>query len=125
MSFASNDIFTETLIAGADLSGSQFRFVKLNAAGRVIPCNAAGERAYGVLLNKGNTGEAVNVSKAPGGSQVELGANVTEVGDELTTNATGQAIPATGNTYVNGIAKNTGSANAQIGADLVTYNKNA
>ena len=67
----------------------------------------------------------MNVAKAPGGSLVELGANVAEVGDELTTNNLGQALPATGGSYVNGIAKQTGSANAQVGADLVTYNKNA
>ena len=123
MAFQSNDMFTETLVAGADLRESQFRFVKLNAAGRVVRCSVAGERAYGVLLTKANTGEAVNVSKAPGGSFVVAGVNITEVGDEITTNAAGQAIAATANTYVNGIAKQTASAGDQISADLVTYKR--
>ena len=56
---------------------------------------------------------------------VVAGAAVPSIGAELTTNATGQAIPATANSYVNGIAKQTAAAAGdQIGADLISYNKN-
>lgn len=126
MSFQSNDQFTETLISGADLrNNAQFRFVKLNGAGRVVRCDTAGERAYGMLLNKPNDGETANVVTAPGGSMITLGGNVTGAGVELTTDNQGRAIAATVNKqYVNAIAKKGGSAGDEVGANGVTYQKN-
>lgn len=125
MSFQSNDMWTESRVCGENLTGQQFRFVKLNAAGRVVRCNTAGERAYGILLNKPNTGETAQVVKAPGGNIVVAGAAIAAIGAELQTDNQGRAIPAVAGDYVNAIAKQTASAAGdEISADGVTYQKN-
>ena len=123
MSFQSNDQWMESVDAGADLrNGGQFRFVELNANNQVTRCNAAKERAYGVLQNKPNSGEVAQVVKGPGGTLVEAGAALA-IGDEVTTDAQGRAIKATAaNDYVNGIAKEAASAAGDfISVDLTTY----
>ena len=126
MSFQSNQLFMESRRAGADLTTKQFHFVKLNATGKVIACDTAGERAYGVLLNAPNSNGVCQISKDPGGSDVVAGAAVTGPGVELTTNNAGRAVPATTDKhYVNGIALKAASGNGvTISANLKTYQKN-
>jgi hypothetical protein len=41
----------DTRVAGADLSALQYHFVKLNAAGNVVPITAVTDTPYGVLQN--------------------------------------------------------------------------
>jgi len=50
-----------SLKAAADLRTHQYKFVKLDASGNVVLCSAAGERTFGVLQNKPNTGETAVV----------------------------------------------------------------
>ena len=80
-----------TLKSGADLSASQYLFVKLDANGNVIVCAAAGEDALGVLQNKPVAGAGQTaVVRVLGTSKVvasaALGANV-----RVATDATGKA----------------------------------
>ncbi len=49
------------LKAGADLSSSQYKFVKLSAAGTVVACDGATDRPIGVLQNKPTSGQAATV----------------------------------------------------------------
>lgn len=127
MAFQSNDMFTESYVAGVDLpaGGNQFRFVKLNATGKVIRCGTLKEKAIGVLLNHPNNNEVAQVVKGPGGSLVVAGAAIS-IGQEVSTDAQGRAVPATTNKdYVNGIAKEAATnAGDVISVDLITYQKN-
>ena len=124
-SFLPNTTTTESRVAGADLPNRQFRFVKLLANGRVVLCDTAGERAYGVILNRPKAGETAQISLEPGGSELTAGA-VLAIGDELTTDNLGRAIKATADKhYVNAIAMSSAAAAGNtIGAAMKTYQKN-
>ena len=93
---------TRTFIAGEDLSSAQFKFVTLEADGQVDLADAAGERAIGVLLNKPTAGKAATVAMT-GKVMVVAGASVT-AGDEIQTDAAGDAITAASGDVVMGYA---------------------
>jgi len=94
---------TRTFEAGEDLSSAQFKFVTLEADGQVDLADAAGERAIGVLLNKPDAaGKAATVAMT-GKVMVEAGAAVT-AGDQIQTNAAGEAIEAAAGDVVMGYA---------------------
>ncbi|RVC47586.1 hypothetical protein EN781_00165 [Mesorhizobium sp. M4A.F.Ca.ET.090.04.2.1] len=102
---------TRTYPAGADLSGSQFRFVKLNTSGQVIACSAAGERAIGVLQNTPDAaGKAATVAVA-GQTKVRFSASVNP-GVAIATNASGDVqTGATGNFVLGTVVENPAGAN--------------
>ena len=83
---------TRTFIAGEDLSSAQFKFVTLEADGQIDLADAAGERVLGVLENQPTAGKAATVYMT-GKVMVVAGAAVT-AGDEIQTDAAGDAIPA-------------------------------
>ena len=56
-----SDGIVATFEAGADLSGDQFKIVKLDANGNVIRCAATTDLAIGVLQNKPTSGQAATV----------------------------------------------------------------
>lgn len=93
---------TRTMIAGEDLSAAQFKFVTLEADGQIDLADSAGERALGVLLNKPTAGAAATVAMT-GKVMVEAGASVT-AGDQLQTDAAGDAITAAAGDVVMGYA---------------------
>ncbi len=93
---------TRTHVAGEDLSAAQFKFVTLEADGQIDLADAAGERALGVLLNKPTAGAAATVAMT-GKVMVEAGASVT-AGDQLQTDAAGDAITAAAGDVVMGYA---------------------
>lgn len=93
---------TRTHVAGEDLSAAQFKFVTLEADGQIDLADAAGERALGVLLNKPTAGAAATVAMS-GKVMVEAGASVT-AGDQLQTDAAGDAITAAAGDVVMGYA---------------------
>ncbi len=74
--------------AGADLSGAQFKFVKLSS-GTVILCDAVTDIPAGVLQNKPVSGRAAEVCLL-GPTKVEADGAITE-GDLIGTSADGQA----------------------------------
>ena len=49
------------LVASADLSSSQYRFVKLSGAGTVTVCSAVTDKPIGVLQNKPKSGQPATI----------------------------------------------------------------
>lgn len=80
---------TPGLKAGGDLTGAQYKFVKLNNAGDVVAIAAATDVPCGILQNKPNTGEAAQVA-VEGVSKVQADEALDE-GEEVGTSADGQA----------------------------------
>jgi hypothetical protein len=81
-----------TLIAGADLSGKQYYFVKLDGAGKAVVSTAAGAKVVGVLQNKPVSGAAATVAVL-GKTKAIVGASVT-AGDLIMTDSAGKCITA-------------------------------
>lgn len=77
-----------SLVAGADLSAKQYRFVKLSS-GQVVACSATTDRPIGVLQNDPTSGQAAIV-RLSGWTKVEADAAIT-VDAVLGTSADGQA----------------------------------
>lgn len=50
--FGEKLVYTESFLSGADNSSNQYRFMKLDADGKVIRCSAVTDVPIGVLLNK-------------------------------------------------------------------------
>lgn len=84
-----NVVTIPALVAGADLTAAQYRFVKLDASGDVILCDTAGEQALGVLMNKPNTGEPARVAVA--GVMPVVADAAVAVGSKVATSADGEA----------------------------------
>jgi hypothetical protein len=76
--------------AGADLSGSQYKFVELGTNGKVTVCNAQTDRIIGVLQNKPTADQMATV-RVSGVTKVQADEALT-IADEITTSADGQAI---------------------------------
>ncbi|RWB66567.1 hypothetical protein [Mesorhizobium sp.] len=97
--------------AGADLSGTQFRFVKLNTSGQVVACSAAGEGAIGVLQNAPDAvGKAATVAVG-GQTKIRFSASINP-GVAIATNASGDVqTAATGNKILGIVVENPGGAN--------------
>jgi hypothetical protein len=111
--------FSFTLVAAADQSASQFRFINVDSNGKGVTPSVAGQRVVGVRNNKPKSGEAATIV-ASGISIVESGAAVT-VGGDVMTDTSGRAIDATGATaIVAGIALEAASAAGQFIAVLLT-----
>lgn len=91
MAFESTLQTFSTYAAGADLTGAQFRFVKI-AADKIVLCGD-GERAAGVLQNNPKEGEAAIVGFS-GITKVFVGAVDMLVDAEVATGANGLAITA-------------------------------
>ena len=130
MAYKGSQPFKITLNAGADLSSSQYHFVKLDASGNAVECAATTDKPVGVLQNKptsGNQAEIVviGVTKASADAAVVAGAQlgaaadgqvVTYVaGTDTTKGLVGQAITSAGaagvifTAIVNCVAQNRGA----------------
>lgn len=107
------NLVTITVVAGADLSSSQFKFVESNSSGTATVCNAAGEYVLGVLQNDPTSGQAATVATS-GISKVVLGGTVA-INDQISTDASGRAIAATTGHKIVGIARKGGSV-GEIGS---------
>lgn len=111
----SNYAVKVSLVAGADLSSSQYKFVKLNSSGQVIAVAAATDRPIGVLQNNPTSGKTAEVLVS-GGTKLVLGGSVTE-GQIVSPNASGAGVtiaPGTDTTkYICGTALTEG-ANGEI-----------
>ncbi len=109
---------TRTEIAGEDLSSAQFKFVTLEADGFVDLADSAGEAVYGVCLVGAAAASAVTVVRS-GSCMIEAGAAVT-AGDQLQTNAAGEAITAASGDVVVGLAKEDGVDGQIIEMEIIT-----
>ena len=101
----------ETYIAGADLTGSQYLFVKTSGA-NVVVCGD-GEEAVGVLWNDPASGRAATVIR-DGDPHVYAGAAIA-AGANVASDAAGKAVTAASGDVVLGKAR----AAAAAADDLV------
>lgn len=107
-----------SLVAGGDLSSSQYRFVKLNSSGQVIAVAAATDRPIGVLQNSPASGGVAEVLIS-GGTKLVLGGTVTE-GQIVSPSSTGTAVTIVAGTdttkYICGSALTEGASGEIITA---------
>lgn len=103
--------------ANADLSTSQYRFVKLNSSGNIVAATAAGA-ADGVLQNKPNAAGVAGAVAIAGVSQVEASAAIT-AGDDVAVATGGKAATATSGDIVVGRAMQSASGDGSIIAVLI------
>lgn len=82
-----------TLVAGADLSSAQYKFVKLNSSGQAIAVAAVTDRPIGVLQNNPTSGQEASVLVV-GGTKLVAGGTVTE-GAVVGTSSTGTGVAKT------------------------------
>lgn len=82
-----------TLVAGADLSAAQYKFVKLNASGQAVVCSGATDLPIGVLQNDPASGAEAEVLVV-GGTKIIAGAAIGE-GAQIGTSAAGKAVALT------------------------------
>lgn len=103
--------------AGADLSSSQYKFVKLDANGKVVVCSGATDRPYGVLVNNPESNEVASVVIV-GVTKVQADAALGTPGTLIGTSADGQAdakTPGSDTTeYVVGSTIGTSSAAGEL-----------
>ena len=104
-----NNVSLRTMITAADLSTKQFYCVKVDSAGLIALCAAAGEAVFGVLQDKPESGRAGAVAVG-GAVKVIAGGNVA-AGAKVKTDANGKAVTATAAT-VN--TANTGAASDAV-----------
>lgn len=115
--------FTDgTRPAGADLSSSQYLFVKLNSSGQVVAIAANTDKPYGILQNAPTSGQPAEVMLA-GISKVQGDANLAKA-DQIGASADGQAaayVPGTDTTkYIVGEVIDDNAAAA--GLAVVAFN---
>lgn len=106
-----------TVIAGADLSSAQFKFVTLESTGSVILANSAGENCFGVCLVGAASGNAATVC-VEGSVMVQAGGTIA-AGDKVTTTAAGKAATATTGNIVLGYAREAGVDGQIIEIELI------
>jgi hypothetical protein len=99
---------TLSLIAGADLSARQWRFVKANSSGKVVSCDSTGEQAIGVNCGNPDAADKACPVQVGGIAKVDAGAAIT-AGDKVMTDTVGRAIAHTGTNNVLGVALETAS----------------
>ena len=95
MAFEGRQIPSSGLTAAADLSGSQYKLVKLTGAKQVNLCTAVTDKPIGILQNAPVSGAAADVCLF-GISKCVMGASTT-AGDTVGTDTSSRAV-----TYVEG-----------------------
>lgn len=110
-----------TLIAGADLSAAQYKFVEIGTGGVVTVCNGATDKPIGVLQNAPLEGQEAEIVVV-GGTKVVASAALT-VGTLIGTNNAGKAdakVPGTDTTeYVVGTVIYAAGADNEIATAVV------
>ena len=117
MAFEGNLRTIPGVVASADLSAHQFKFVNISATGAAL-ITTAGGIVDGVLQDKPSAlNRAASVAYS-GVSKVMAGAAVTQ-GARVMSNATGKAITATATNNISGTALEAASADGNIIAVLL------
>lgn len=110
--------------AGADLTGKEGQWVKLDANGNVILVAAATDRGIGVLRDGGVAGATVGVWQGYGVVPAKSGTGGFVPGDLLGVDATGRVVKLTAGTdttkYIHGVAQETsGGADERVSVAIV------
>lgn len=117
MAYEGNLEIIPGLAAGADLSSSQFRMVKINASGLAVAAGA-GEKAVGVLQDAPDaSGKDASVA-FKGVTKMEAGAAVT-AGDYIMSDATGRGITGTATNFLNAVALSSAGAAGELFTALI------
>lgn len=82
-----------TLVAGGDLSSSQYKFVKINSSGQAVAIAAVTDRPIGVLQNAPTSGQEAEIVVV-GGTKIKAGGTIDE-GNVLGVDADGDAVSKT------------------------------
>lgn len=106
----------ESMVAGADLSSSQYLFVKMNTTDRTVVACENGEAAFGVLQNDPASGGAATVC-VHGRTLIEVGETLT-AGDSVGVDANGKAVTATSSDIVVGICVDGAATGARATIDF-------
>lgn len=107
----------ESMIAGADLSAKQWTFVSQNTTDREVVTTGAGAEAFGVLINDPEDGNAATVV-THGRVIVEVGTGGLTAGDEVASDASGEAVTATTGDIIVGKALQAASAGERTTIDF-------
>jgi len=109
-----------TLVAGADLSAAQYKFVKLSS-GQAVVCSAATDIPVGVLQNAPLSGQEAEITVI-GGSKI-IGSASISVGAQVGTTTAGKAAALTPGTdttkYIVGTILSAPGADGEIGTALI------
>jgi len=105
-----------TLIAGADLSTSQFLFAKMDAAAKAVLAGD-GEGTIGVIAVGAETGNACTITHS-GKVMVKCGGTVT-IADDVAIDAAGKAVNAASGDIVVGRAYEAGVDGQIIAIELI------
>jgi hypothetical protein len=110
-----------TLVAGVDLSASQYNFIKLNGSGQAIPCAAATDVPIGVLQNAPKAGKEAEILVA-GGTKI-VGSAALAVGAQIGTTAAALAVAVVAGTdltkYVLGTMLTATAGANELGAAVI------
>lgn len=114
----SNYAVKVSLVAGGDLSSSQYKFVKLNSSGQAVVIAAATDRPIGVLQNNPTSGKTAEVLVS-GGTKIKVGGSVAE-GAIVSPDSDGDAVAIVAGTdttkYICGTALTEGASGEIITA---------
>jgi hypothetical protein len=102
-----------TLLAAADQSAKQFRFMDINTSGRAALQTSAGGRIACVSLEKPSAAGAPGTYQISGIAKVVAGAAVT-AGDNVQSDTDGRAITAASGDHIGGIALTTVAAAGEL-----------
>jgi len=113
-----NSVIHKSFEAGADLSASQYKAVKLNSAGKVVAIAAATDTVIGVLADTPTLGQAALVINA-GFTRCKLSGTVA-AGDYLKIDADGDFVVAASGELAHAIALEAGATGDFCQAVLTT-----
>lgn len=111
----------QSMLAGADLSSSQGKIVKIDTAAndQVVLVGTLGNRGDGILMNNPKSGQPCELV-TEGYGKALCGAAITSAGLELTPDATGRLIAAVSTNMVYAISRNsTAAAGEWVGVSIV------
>lgn len=110
-----------TLVAGADLSSAQYKFVKLDSNGAAVVCSAVTDVPVGVLQNNPPSGSEAEVLVI-GGTKI-LAGGTCEIGATIGTTTAGKAATYAAGTdttkYIVGTVLVATAGDGQIGTALI------
>jgi len=108
---------TRSLIAGEDLSSSQFKFVTLESDGQVDLADSAGENCMGVVINDPASGGEATVVVS--GKTVVTAGGTIAAGAAIATDASGDAVTAASTNIIMGYALEAGVDGQVIAVELI------
>lgn len=108
----------ESMIAGADLSSSQFTFVKMNTTDRTVVAAGNAEAAFGVLVNKPESGYAATVV-THGRVRVLVGTGGLTAGATVGVDANGAAVASATSDIIVGYCVDGASATEYATIDFI------